>query len=941
MKLTPPLYRLFAFVIVSWFLAVSPFQLAAQGGSSAIQKVVPSVVRITVTGSSINQGPINNSGTGFFVSRTGEILTARHTVAMKDGKNVVWKRDNQGRVDRQITVEFRVKRGVFGDPIPAQLGPVDEANDVAIIRVQGSDYTPVSCSTRQADDAEFLSGLGYQRWRSNYDHLSGAKLENANLDKLFAWRVGDNARGGHSGGPVFDGQGIVLGLIVANDRNGRSFFATPLARIPHILDGNSTCRDRVPRALSAENVLRIIVCAVDDDACFQRAKARIQQCSGQDTCLRKLVETYYSENQHEHLIKKQTLELSSELSSLKEERKRLQNSVVSQAEALADLAGVIRTKEVELSQLKEELDTLLLSHHRRITELSDRISELESRRVAGKLGDISEDRVAKAQVALLSGRDEQAKSILLDLLESEQFRQANEEQAEIAYELATIALGNRRFEEGLRHIVRAANHAGYAESSNRLDLLREAVEVSFRIGEFAKALSLSQELEESIEIDDLDFTHKRLKTLARLYRELAYLHLDAPVPDGLHKPLPEEIRSALVTIDLSRMKLTDISPLSKITKLKSLNLQSTRVTNLQPLSQLKSLEHLNANGSEVTSLSSLASLPRLQSLYLNGTPVTDFRPLASIQSIVTLSISGEGVLSGESLQAISELRDLRALNLSGRHIAEPSLLGNLVQVRELDLRSTGLKNLAPLSRNTQLRWLNLGDNEFTDVSPIRSLTRLEWLNLQYAEISDIRAVAGMTGMRHLGLGQTLIYDLGPIAALGHLETLMLWHSSQLESLEPLRNLSKLQVLNLHGTPRVSDLSPLKNSRNMRELDINATSVGNVSALSDMKLLEVLDINRTNVADLTPLQSMRNLRLLNISSTQVGDLTPLSELERLQVVIWQGSKVRDTSAFAQLPNLVFPSADGDNDERYWDAVNNQIANLNLSSDGYEFVVYAGH
>ncbi|MEO0429867.1 MAG: serine protease [Pseudomonadota bacterium] len=233
-----------AALVLSWLVEPA----AGQVHGSAIERVTTSVVRIKVTGTSSNNlGTINNFGTGFFIAEAGEILTARHVVALKDGREIEWARDNQGRFRRRIEVESLDENGVFGERQLAALGPTDSTHDAAVLRIPATGMTPVTCSMRSVAIGEEVIAIGYRRGRDNYDLMRGARLDNREPDRIFSWRFDDRARRGNSGGPVFDGEGRVVAMIVATEADGSdSFFATPLAEIANLLPPNTDCADEEP-----------------------------------------------------------------------------------------------------------------------------------------------------------------------------------------------------------------------------------------------------------------------------------------------------------------------------------------------------------------------------------------------------------------------------------------------------------------------------------------------------------------------------------------------------------------------------------------------------------------------------------------------------------------------------------------------------------------------
>jgi len=71
-----------------------------------------------------------------------------------------------------------------------------------------------------------------------------------------------------------------------------------------------------------------------------------------------------------------------------------------------------------------------------------------------------------------------------------------------------------------------------------------------------------------------------------------------------------------------------------------LYMENTKVTDLTPLSTLSKLMDLNLRGNPVTNLAPLATLTNLRILYLSGTGVTDFGPLRNLTKLHHLELIG-------------------------------------------------------------------------------------------------------------------------------------------------------------------------------------------------------------------------------------------------------------------------------------------------------------
>jgi hypothetical protein len=181
---------------------------------------------------------------------------------------------------------------------------------------------------------------------------------------------------------------------------------------------------------------------------------------------------------------------------------------------------------------------------------------------------------------------------------------------------------------------------------------------------------------------------------------------------------PVEWRPFIRSLDFPFEDLSDVSPLSGLVAMVSLDLRGTKVTDVSPLSGLVALERLDLTGTQVADVSPLSGLVALQSLYLLGTQVADVSPLSGLVA-------------------------LRALDLEGTQVADASPLSGLVALEWLDLRRTQVADVSPLSGLVALQSLHLSETQVADVSPLSRLVALRRLDVKDTNVVDI------SSLRHL------------------------------------------------------------------------------------------------------------------------------------------------------------------------------------------------
>lgn len=337
-------------------------------------------------------------------------------------------------------------------------------------------------------------------------------------------------------------------------------------------------------------------------------------------------------------------------------------------------------------------------------------------------------------------------------------------------------------------------------------------------------------------------------------------------------------------IDLSGNKtITDLSPLSKLSSLVSINLSNTAVSDLMPLRNLNSLEVLKCAGTGVTSLEPLKYCTHVKELDLSGTPMTD-------------------------LSTVVNFPGLEVLNINSTQVTTLDPLKEMTGIRELYLANTEVSSLSPVSAMTALSLIDLSGTQVSDLSPLKECKSLVKLWFNATPVKTLAPLDGLSSLQSVYCDNTKIGKPDAVSyMLAHPGVVVIFATSELTAWwnampaewkkvfsyyvemdptptrEQLHALMTVDSINLEGRTAITSLDPVVQLPRLATLRCANSAVADLAPLKDLKLLAYLDIRNTQVASLEPLRDHPKLATLILDYTAVKDLDPVSGLPGLALV----------------------------------------------------------
>ena len=409
---------------------------------------------------------------------------------------------------------------------------------------------------------------------------------------------------------------------------------------------------------------------------------------------------------------------------------------------------------------------------------------------------------------------------------------------------------------------------------------------------------------------------------------------------------------------LDGMALGDAA-LNEITQLyaiDSLSLQDNSLRDVTRLSVLGGLVTLNLSGNEIMDITPLAALTGLRTLYLDNNPIRDLSPLYYLQNLKSLSIKGIEITESQlselsralpncavhSEQALQEQQDISFggvtfasdvsdLDLSDMGIWDISALSNCQYLTRLNLSGNSVSDLSPLMNLPYLQWLDISYNNVSDLRPLMGMSALTFLNASGNAVNSTSALSMMTGLGTLYLDGNPIRDFSGLRKLRSVSTLGLANTGlQDDDLNYLQGLQSLRSLNITENPTLSGLAVemLKSAipactvehsaltvsisfeghmvpNNTTDLRIVGQNVSDMSAVQMLPELTSLDLSMNSISNLYPLifsDCRDKLTYLGLSGNVISDITPLSMLSAIEILDLSYNQISSLSPLMTLHTL---------------------------------------
>lgn len=208
-------------------------------------------------------------------------------------------------------------------------------------------------------------------------------------------------------------------------------------------------------------------------------------------------------------------------------------------------------------------------------------------------------------------------------------------------------------------------------------------------------------------------------------------------------------------------RISTITPLKDMTKLRTLVLQNNQITDLQPISGMKELRVLNIHSNQVRDISVLGALPTLENLSLANNPIESLRMIEELPRLQKLTISPDQVAAFNDCRRLGTVHNLY-IGIDGE-VEDFTRFPDLPLLKALHVWHP--KSLNGIERFTSLETLHLTAGKFSSLEPLQDLKLLTHLSVSTSQALDVESLKGLYALRKLVVIGRTVRGLRTLAGL--------------------------------------------------------------------------------------------------------------------------------------------------------------------------------
>lgn len=210
---------------------------------------------------------------------------------------------------------------------------------------------------------------------------------------------------------------------------------------------------------------------------------------------------------------------------------------------------------------------------------------------------------------------------------------------------------------------------------------------------------------------------------------------------------------------LSDCSLSNIEPLSNLPRLVTLDLSKNAIRDVTALSFMASLTALDLSNNALTNLSPLSNLTSLQELNVSYNSLTSIAPLVTCTSLTKLNASSNQL---DHLTAFPDTA-LKQLNVSNNLLTDVSVLAGFTSLTELDISKNRVTDITMLSSLNGLTFFSFARNDVSTLPQWKTSCALVSIDGSYNDLTSVSALSGLSRLNRVNFDYNRISNVNPLA----------------------------------------------------------------------------------------------------------------------------------------------------------------------------------
>ncbi|HFK0916835.1 TPA: lmo1136 family class 1 internalin, partial [Listeria monocytogenes] len=245
---------------------------------------------------------------------------------------------------------------------------------------------------------------------------------------------------------------------------------------------------------------------------------------------------------------------------------------------------------------------------------------------------------------------------------------------------------------------------------------------------------------------------------------------------------------------------------TQLNTIKALHFDSKGVQSLEGVEYLKNLTQVFGYGNQVSDLGPLSNLTKLEVIQMPRNQISDLTPIANLTALMSLDFEFNNL---QTIEPIKNLTNMLELNVSANPISDINAVKNRTQLEFLTLRDCEVSDLSPVENLSNMLMFWAGRNNISDITPLKNMSKLLGLSLFGNQIKDVSVIKNLTSLEDFDIKANQVSDISSLATSTTLETLTL-SFNQIIDISPLKNLTNLTRLELENQTRALDAVEIDN-----------------------------------------------------------------------------------------------------------------------------------